>query len=490
MNKRYRPLLSVTLVIILWNCKFFHTPPVTILEYKPTERIVRSREGYSVSITFSADMNKASAEEAFSLASDRGPLEGRFTWEGNTMRFTPVHPPGKSGTYTFRVAESAEDINGNNLRDELIRSFSFSEDAERPEVISLEKESGELRIRFSEGIDRESLYRAFVLDPPEEGSFVWEDRDTLLTFLPATMFSFDRLYTIRIEASLADKNGMLLGEDFLSTFIFNSSGVLSVLSAEIADQGIDLIPGDKENPMIINEGLECFTDLDILFSKKVDMKSLSNGTFLFPELPVSIRPKGVNYADEVTLSFEEPPAYDILYRLTLKDTIEDNEGITLRDERTYFFRCTGPRSRPPEILKVAFLDDPGLNDIHLYNSFDLVGLHGFEPHTPGQNIGFFDLYFRIAETAEIEPIALMDALTISVTNNCADIRALGIETEGFLNPPPIAPEEDETVIRVYVSIEDYPENGLIQLTVSSALEDNLGNPFGEDWFFILNEATP
>ncbi|MEK6814528.1 MAG: Ig-like domain-containing protein [Nitrospirota bacterium] len=66
-----------------------------------------------ISITFSKEMDRASAEQAFSVSPS---LEGAFSWDGNTMIFTPSTYP-LTFEMTVTVGTGAKDARGSPLRE-------------------------------------------------------------------------------------------------------------------------------------------------------------------------------------------------------------------------------------------------------------------------------------------------------------------------------------------------------------------------------------
>ncbi|MDQ4145032.1 MAG: S8 family serine peptidase, partial [Actinomycetota bacterium] len=70
-----------------------------------------------VNVAFSEEMDKASAESAFSLvrSSDGVTVPGTFSWSGATMRFVPSTPLAQGTTYSATVATSATDLAANQL---------------------------------------------------------------------------------------------------------------------------------------------------------------------------------------------------------------------------------------------------------------------------------------------------------------------------------------------------------------------------------------
>ncbi|MCK4717656.1 MAG: Ig-like domain-containing protein, partial [Thermoplasmata archaeon] len=87
------------------------TTPPTITINSPTGSDVALDAVFSV--TFDENMNQTQAESAFIIAPA---VAGAFSWDGNTLTFTPTTPIPYSTTYTIRInASVARDLAGNRL---------------------------------------------------------------------------------------------------------------------------------------------------------------------------------------------------------------------------------------------------------------------------------------------------------------------------------------------------------------------------------------
>jgi len=95
------------------------TPP-SILRTLPEDKSTGVPVTTSISITFSEEMDHTSVQRAFSIHPD---ITGNFSWEGNTITFTPGISLLSATEYTIRISQEAKDIHGNHILTEY--SFSF-----------------------------------------------------------------------------------------------------------------------------------------------------------------------------------------------------------------------------------------------------------------------------------------------------------------------------------------------------------------------------
>ena len=92
------------------------TTPPEVTEVSPANGAQDVPLGASVSVVFSEEVDRASAEAAFSLTTDGGTrVAGAFTWDGARMTFTPAQPLAKRSNYKVAVASSVRDVAGNPM---------------------------------------------------------------------------------------------------------------------------------------------------------------------------------------------------------------------------------------------------------------------------------------------------------------------------------------------------------------------------------------
>ncbi|NJD51399.1 MAG: hypothetical protein FIB07_00855 [Candidatus Methanoperedens sp.] len=95
-----------------------NTPPMVIRNTPSEENGLANTK---INVTFSEAMNRVSAQSAISIS----PVTtGSFSWNGNTMIFTPDPILINSTIYTVTVGTGAKDIAGNNLQSSFSWQFS------------------------------------------------------------------------------------------------------------------------------------------------------------------------------------------------------------------------------------------------------------------------------------------------------------------------------------------------------------------------------
>ena len=74
----------------------------------------------TISVNFSEPMNKSSVESAFSILPE---VNGSFTWDDDTLIFTPSSPLENATTYTITISDNAMNETGAHLETTTIWSF-------------------------------------------------------------------------------------------------------------------------------------------------------------------------------------------------------------------------------------------------------------------------------------------------------------------------------------------------------------------------------
>ena len=202
------------------------TTPPTVTSTVPKDGASNIPISTDIKVTFSEAMDKASAKDAFSIDPD---VAGSFSWDNNTLIFNPDSNLSYKTTYTVTISDSATDLAGNQLDGDNDGtaggnySFSFTTesipDTTPPTVTSTVPKDGasnipistDIKVTFSEAMDKASAKDAFSIDPDVAGSFSW-DNNTLI-FNPDSNLSYKTTYTVTISDSATDLAGNQLDGD-------------------------------------------------------------------------------------------------------------------------------------------------------------------------------------------------------------------------------------------------------------------------------------
>ena len=116
--------------------------PPEVKNFYPEEHTVDTDIDW-VYVEFSQDMDKISAENAFSISENGAVFPGYFSWDARKLVFHPYRPFRKKAFYRFSVSERAEDSFGNSLLKDFSHSFRTGEFTAFPSVLCTDPSDGE-----------------------------------------------------------------------------------------------------------------------------------------------------------------------------------------------------------------------------------------------------------------------------------------------------------------------------------------------------------
>jgi hypothetical protein len=142
------------------------------------------------------------------------------------MNFLPIPPLEVNTDYIINVSADAHDVKGLSMDEAFICDFTTRPDNKRPVLLSCYPEMycevsdprTEVKLLFSIPVLLSTLYENISFNPSMTGSWRLEDGGKLAIFSPAEPWIQNRQYEIRFSTLLTDKNGMNIGNDFLSVF--------------------------------------------------------------------------------------------------------------------------------------------------------------------------------------------------------------------------------------------------------------------------------
>jgi len=485
---------AVLLLFCLSSCRFFHMAPFTLLSFQPHEEEVLPSRDKEILLEFSNTPDRTSVEENFILQEQGIPVPGRYVWKDRIMTFVPKKPISPGSQYSLNLSTEAEDIWGNSLYENFHHPFRTSPDILRPSILKTIPEHGSqvlnpaqpFSVFFSEPVDKAGFFTAFSITPEVPGFLTLDAAGTTGTFTPGEEYLWQQDYIVEISGDLEDLSGNYITE--AQSFRFR-------LGTETAPPEILYIGPASENfPLSpctvvgVNKGWETFWDIKICFSEKLNPANIPGSISIDPMWDYSILFDNYNSPRILTLRGEEKFTYDQDYTILIDTSLTDSQGNHLREPELYCFTANGLKSEPPSIRGCTFLADPGTGLITEVSSFGTISLANYVPSGPHTE-GFFDIYCVFAESREPDIASIMENISISASNYCADLRITGIETENLTGPPSVPPADSnnrEQVIRVHIDITDTPGNsGIITLTIDEGLHDSAGNTMESPWSVVV-----
>ncbi|UCC92660.1 MAG: Ig-like domain-containing protein [Thermoplasmata archaeon] len=176
----------------------------------------------TVSLTLSDDVDRDTLPGALSW---QPPVLADISWEGSTATLTPGHPLEEGVTYNLTVGTSLMDVRGNPMEEPYLLVFSTAGSSDRtpPYLVSAAPPAGsnlapggQVRLTWSEAMDRTSVEEAIWVSPMATASFSWSG-NVLTVTLEGT--ELGRVYTVNVDATLEDLAGNTALEPYALRYV-------------------------------------------------------------------------------------------------------------------------------------------------------------------------------------------------------------------------------------------------------------------------------
>jgi len=488
--------LYIFLLIIacLVSCDILRFSPFEVTSWTPGGGYHSEPEKIAVSLVFSHEPDRASVEKNFSLTGNGSRVRGTFLWEGRKLIFSFLTPPEKNTDYVITVSADAHDTQGLSMDGVFNGEFTTRESDIRPSLVScfpsmyadISDPAMEVKLEFSVPVPLNVLYDYVSFTPSMQGLWRLEDEEKLAIFTPAELWTRNSRYEIRFSTSLTDNNEMNIGNDFVSVFTtgldrekpyllyaqrISKDGEIFQLEA---DRGYS---GAAEFP-VENGGWEKDDKLSLVFSKQVDSASVKN-YLSADDAPALVMETSPGYKTEFIFRFDGFPVFGSRFTFRIKPGIKDINGNETKDEYVYRIFADGKFSKPPELVGFRMPLTPGSE-----NNLDCFGMDSLlekaaisENNYPsGERVQtWFDLYFSVAEGADIDLFSLMDLFRIETSNNVFSFSPNQIKTSGFSVFEPQTGWENFIRIEIAGYLVNTTNYGLVYFQIAAGLKDSLGN---------------
>ncbi|MGQ9630861.1 MAG: Ig-like domain-containing protein [bacterium] len=470
MGRRAVLLLALMISILAPGCEenwFDFTPPkVTGSRPGNDERGVA--ETTNIEVTFSEEMNKETAQAAFSLSPGG---EGLFTWKGKTLVFDPDEDLEPGTTYTIAVGTAAEDRAGNGLEEVYIAQFVVGADTTPPTVLTTTPADGDIgvdekaniRVEFSEAMNETKAQEAFSLSPSTTGMYTWEGN--VLQFDPDGELQHGTTYTLTVSATAEDLAGNPMEENYVAQFVvgadFAPPQVLGVNHDGSADYWPDGTVIGPANIVPTAPTNDVRTPIVVTFSESMN-RSKTKGAFSAsgdPEGDFSWNGEGT----QMTFTpAEDWP--DGRITITIGQSAEDAEGNVLEEEYSMYFVVEGSS---PRVLTIGD-DSDGTPDQNIDNVWS------------AQNVAMNSAgnFIVVVFSEAMDQAAVQSAVSFSSISATETVYVLSFQWSAA---------KDILVI----DVETTPGSGALSsvewysLTIDTGAKDSNDNPMAEDYIHFF-----
>ncbi|MFO7731489.1 MAG: Ig-like domain-containing protein [Spirochaetia bacterium] len=434
---------------------FLHkVPTVEALNPYP---ILQSAE--PISVQFSCDMDRSSVESAWSFSQGLNPIDGSFEWHDSAhLSFTPRTLPS-SESCTLRIAFTARSEDGVPMSEPFVRNFSCGDDPRPLQISSITPDpdnliidpATEFVISFNKPVSPASFYSAFETSPQIQGSFIWEEDNSRLRFIPSCGLSPELRYQLQITTRCSDTEGRNISETVRRQYEVRSRQEISVdefrLSSDQGTEYPEVIPGKTYHIGHRQEFSIILSEPALSEPREETLQLQPNPGFDF------------NWSENYKQVSLLPPSRldpEVLYRLHLGG-------------HDYYLQWDGEGLQRVELAGVSFCNDTAaesefrrirLNELLLCESSSQAAM---------------ELAFSHSDAAEISTPQLMQALGLYATNTAAGIQLHSLKQVTNAACEELCSLQPDSVFRLSFAVNRFPAAGLLYLQLDQNLKDSLGN---------------
>ena len=297
-----------------------HCPPVINIISPAAGAIVTTSD---VDIAFSVEDPVISGTISYTVTIDGQDYTSYFTMSGNNITGTVTLEDGQ-----HNITVSVQDGAGNS--DEV--SWSFVVDSSAPSVVRTMPENNafvsagdvNVEIEFSEPMNTTSVENAITITPNATiDSISWNTNHTVISFVLRNTIAGEQ-YTIKIDGSASDVNGIPMGSDF--TFTFTAVEQPQVISTDPANNAKDVKIVDGK------------VTVSITFNNPMNRSSVEKAITVSPEAEIS----DIAWSDDSrTITFKITAKEGTTYTITVKASAMDIYGSSLASDYTFKFITAG-----------------------------------------------------------------------------------------------------------------------------------------------------
>jgi hypothetical protein len=458
-------LILIGLTLISCNAieEFLNMEILEIKSYTPSSERINHDLLNQVSITFSEEMDRSRTEGSFSLKKNASPVNGKYSWNKNTILFSPFNGFSKNESYMIEVSTEAEDRYGNSLPEKFIFSFSTSDETELPFFISSNPEDKAVitdplipvTLIFSEPLSSDSVYSSISIRPQIKGHIALSDGSRIIVFTPLEKYEEGSDYTVTVTEDLRDLSGNHTAEKLEIYFTMQDTDKPNLIWLGDSS-GAEY--QDTEN-LMINLSIEKDIKIRLVYDREITEKIKKAPVKIYPETEYT-----ASWNTEITeaaVSFKNNLEYNEIYEITA-------------DEKTYRLIVNGPSSKPPELNKITFCNDsssPVFEEMILNKGINFLTSAS----------AFFDFYFSLAEGASLYDSDIFTSIGFKTVNGDLSVKPLRImnPASGLPAPSP-SPSGDEYVIRIECAVTAGTVVSPFRIEISSGFKDTLSNKTSDD----------
>jgi hypothetical protein len=369
-------MIPIAFALSACACSFVSLEHLTI-DTNPAHDGAVLPAGDAVSVAFSIEPDRTSAEHAFKLSSAAGTSAGDFTWTGNGFSFSPVPPLKKGYLWTLSVIGAIKAKDGRSF--DVSKSVSFFSgsssglmtlDSFSPAQGSTVGTDAALILDFSRAVDPHLFRSNFILSPSTDYDLAWSADCHSATLSPKPGWRTLSTYAWQVKADLADEAGVPMACPYAGGFVVQAEGTAPAL----VSVGPALFADGRFSPLSVGLDKLGYRDAIYLrFDKEVTRESVSAAVKITPAVKGRVLQDGpTNFA----FVPEEGFAAGTIYKLCVQSGVADLAGNTMREEYLQWF---SPQVVALRVAAIHIAGDAAISD------FGDGYCYGFTPQIPDES---------------------------------------------------------------------------------------------------------
>jgi hypothetical protein len=358
-------------------------------------------------------------------------------------------------------------------------------------MITGERET--VSIVFSSPISVSSCTDSISFIPSKNGS--WQiigttdgtSSDANAVFTPEEPWEQGTKYKLTVAAAFTNIYGLRIGKEQASRFSIGLDTIPPEVTRVYAvdkDGNKTPLDADELGKKRENLGWEKDTRLQIDFSEPVDCASVKNHIVVEPSSSL-IMETYPGLSDSVVFAFSERPKFESRFLFRINAGIKDAIGNQSTAAHLYRIYADGPHSKPPALAGLRLPKTPAASSdpMQVFTNTETDFFTNIEffkdeivnaPYTKDTPF-FFELYFDIAEDADIDLFSLMDKFSVSASNNALSFSPHAVVDKDFTAADPAAGWESYHRVEVRGVLINEVNSGVITFQIRTGLLDTLGN---------------
>ena len=438
--------------------------------------------------TFSSDLDSEKIKKAFAFTENNKVVRGTFSIYENQMIFTPQGGIKENCDYEVTISSYAEDTNGKSLKEKFIYKFSTKQDSLNPEITYFypngedipEDGLDHLEIIFSKAIKKESFYNAYAIEPPISHQVVFNDDRNEVKIIFDNPVCNGITYNFRISTDLMDVYDNYLLESYSTNFKSGGDNIPPSFTLNYTNDSNTSVELNEEPDE--NHNLPCSLELNLNFSEKINMDYIGSYIEIFPSsIKYTYEADKIN---ETSVLLKLSGKYNSKCNIKIKRGIEDKYGNKTNSDRKYLLQFDNEICRPVSFKK-AFLLIDGMEtykELSYETQYSHINLDPeyFGNDKTSRKTSMYLVFNVSGKSDGLDFFTVLDALSFKYTNSCCTIlikkaELVPLAQVDFLLTENEINENNYSIIKYVLEIQNTNKAGLIEMIISSSVKDLIGN---------------